>query len=337
MVKPIKRTLTATSEQGSYVGVAKEDKIDIPRDYLLQRIFIDIRGDLDVSTDTTLLEDAGQRCISNFKLEMVGGKTGNKTVVNISGVDLYFLNFYDYGEGLERVTPNTISTANQLVSLQFILDFRLEKKNPDDFSISIPTYDKSQITLRIVWIAIASGYIATLITNVSWTAIITLFEGIPETPEEFEAGRTNPLMTIVESIFTADSSTGVEKRNTDIPTGDLIRRMLFTPRTSGNLRSDLEIKDITLKTVFETLYDEVDWDAISLEDESDYSLANHDGNRAIKGVVMFDFARGAVDERGRVLGFDATGLKSGDIKWEVNKANASSLLRYTLEQIEVVE
>lgn len=335
-MRPFKRTLTAASEQGSYVGVTKVDSIDLPRDFAIQRIFVDIRGDLDVGTDTALVEDAGQRAIKRFKLEMVGGKTGSKTAVDISGVDLYFLNFYDYGQSLERVTPNTISTANQVVSLQFVLDFRLAKNDPDDFSIAIPAYDKSSLTLKIEWDDIAVGYIPTLVVNVAWTAKITLFEGVPETPEEFEAQKSVPLMTLLQSDFDANGSTGVEKRNTDIPTGDLIRRIMFSTRTAADARSDVEIDNITFKTRLEELLEEVDWDALGLEDESDYSLPNHDGDRHITGVVMFDFARGAVDERGRIFGFDATNLKSGDIKFEIDKNNASSKIRFTIETIEVV-
>ena len=95
MVKLIKHTLAATSEQTTYTGAAKTDTIKLPRDNLLQRILIDIRGDIDLAT-ITAVEDAGQRCLEEVRVELTGGKTGNKTVVTISGVDLYFLNFYDY-------------------------------------------------------------------------------------------------------------------------------------------------------------------------------------------------------------------------------------------------
>ena len=76
-----------------------------------------------------------------------------------------------------------------------------------------------------------------------------------------------------------------------------------------------------------------DWDALGVEDESDYSLANYDGDRHIKGAVLFDFARGAFDEKGRIFGEYLTNLKSGDMKFKIWKANASSLIRYITEAI----
>ncbi len=341
MVKPYKQTLTASSEQGTYVGIAKEDKIKIPRDYLLQRIYLDIRGTMDITVGVSaLVEDAGQRLLSEIRIEMTGGKTGAKTAVNVSGVDLYFLNFYDYAEGLERVVPTAIANG-VAVSMQFCLDFRLAKNDPDDYSIAIPLYDKSEVTLALKWIAAATGY-GTNTSNWSLTAKVTLFQGIPENAKEFEAARTNPLMTLVSSEFNmAAGAAQKEKRNTDIGVGDLLRRLFIIARTSANLRSDVEFDWLSLKynlnDKVEILLDEVDWDALGLEDESDYSLINYDGNRAIKGLIVLDFARGAFDEKGRVFGLDTTQMKSGDMKLEIYRNNASSIIRYIAENIEIVK
>ena len=334
-MKPFTQTLTATAEQSNYLGVAKEDKIQLPRDYLLQRILLDVRGTMDVVTAVSVLvEDAGQRLLKEVRLEITGGKTGTKTVIKLSGVDLYFLNFYDYGVSLERVTPTGVATG-QAMSFQLVIDFRLAKNDPEDYSIGIPLYDKATASLFLNWDTPAIGY-GTNTANFNLTTVLTLFQGVPESSEEFEGARSNPLLTLLETNFDTSGSTGLEKRNTDVSTGDLTRRIMFTARTSANARSDVEIKSLTLKTASEVFYDQKDWDAFGLEDLTDYSLPTHDGDRHIKGVIMWDFSRGVVDERGRVLGLDLSNLKSGDVKLELDKANASSKIRYLEEIVEVV-
>lgn len=328
------RSLTASTQQTTYAGVAKEDKIEIPRDYLIQRIIIDIRGDIDL-VSATALEDYGQRLIKRIRLESTGGKTGNKTIVDVSGVDLYFLNFYDQGEGMERVVPIANGTDLPL-SMQFVLDFRLAKNNPDDYSVAIPSYEKSSLTLSIEWDTLANGYSASGASNCALTGKITLIEGIPETAAEFEAGKSNPLLTLTASEFVCSSGTGEEERNTDIPVGMLLRRLFIFARTSSNLRSDTEIDYLSLKKIDQPILEKFQWHAIGAEDEMDYDLANYDGNRFAKGLVCLDFARGAVDERGAVLGEDLRIFKSGDIKFTIYKNNASTKLRYLRESIEAV-
>lgn len=325
-----KRTLTKT---GSYAGVVKTDTIDLPRDYVLQRMFLDTRGTMTVAGSVSVLvEDAGQRLLKGIKINLTGNFAGNKSVVDLNGVDLYFMNFYDYGEGLERVTPTAILVGGK-VSFQLVIDFRLAKNDPDDFSVGIPMYHTSSANLVLDWDTPAIGYGD---NTSAWvlTTKITLYEGIPDTSEEFEAAKNNPIYTLTATDQTADTNiTSAEERNTDIATGHLLRRLLFQVRTTGNLRSDVEIDKLYLAKINKIFYDEVDWDALGMEDESDYSLANYDGDRHITGLVLFDFARAPFDEAGRIFGEDLTNLKSGDMKLKIWKNNVSSKLRYVEEAI----
>lgn len=332
-MRVIQTTLPA-SKQLSYAGVVKTDTIDLDRDYILQRIFIDIRGTADLTT-ITLVEDAGQRLISEISVHLTGNYAGNKTVINLTGVDLYFINFYDYGEGLERVIPSATATG-QAISMQFVIDIRLAKNDPDDFSIGIPLYDCSSATLKVIWSTNALGYAATGVSNMALTGKITLFQGIPETNDEYELAKENHIYTCIGTDFTCSSASAAkESRNTDIATGHLLRRLFIFARSSSTLRLDTEFDWISLRKIDKVILEETDWDALGLQNETDYSLANYDGNRAIKGLVVLDFARGAVDERGRILGEDLTGLKSGDIKFDIYKNSASSKLRLIEEAIVV--
>lgn len=331
-MRTIKETLDA-SKQLSWAGVVKTDTVDLPRDYVLQRMLIDLRGTLDVVTSTSVLvEDALQRAITEISLHLTGNFAGNKTVVNLTGVDLYFINFYDYGQGLERVTPTAVATGSA-VSLQLAIDIRLAKNDPDDYSIGIPLYDTSSATLKVIWDTAANGY-GTNTANIAITGKITLIQGIPESKEEFAAAKSNHIYTLIAAEYDCSSSSGsVEKRNTDITTGHLLRRLFIYSKTSADARSDTEFDYLTLKKIDKAFFNELDWDALGMEDESDYSLGNYDGNRHIVGLTVLDFARGAVDERGRILGEDLTGLKSGDMKLEIYKNNASSKLRLIEEAI----
>lgn len=332
MVKQYIRTLTAGSQIATWSS-GGESRIDLPKDYLLQRIILDCRGDIDLSS-ATLVEDGGQRMLKYIRLELVGGRYGNKTVVDVSGVDLYFINFYDNAEGLERLVPIANGT-DSAVAIQLVIDFRLAKNDPDDFSCAIPLYSVSSATLIIGWDTIAVGYTASGGSNFAMTAKITLIEGKPESQAEAVAALKNPLLTLTNSAFDCSSSSGAEEeRNTDLVTGSLMRRIFFFARTSASARSDTEIEYLTLKKIDDPYFEKYDWDAIACQDEMDYNLPNYDGNRHIKGLVCIDFARGAVDERGRVLGEDWRGFKSGDIKLTIYKNAASSKIRYVREAVE---
>lgn len=334
-MRPYQRTLQDGASQGSYAGVVKTDKINLPRDYLLQRILIDTRGTMNITVGASVLvQDAGQALMKGIRLNLSGGKVGAKTQVDLTGIDLYFINFYDYGRGAERVLPTAIANG-VAVSWQLMLDFRLAKEDPDDFSVAIPMYDKSGATLVIDWDTPANGY-GTNTGTWALTTKITLFEAIPETPDEFAAGLNNPVLTLTGNSYTCSAATGDETRNTDIQVGALLRRIFFMVESSAGVRSDTEFNKLTLKTPNLILLDEIDWIGLSAFNKADWQLNTYDGNRSVVGYDVLDFARGPFDEKGRVYGFDSSSMKSGDMKLKINKANASSILRVVQESVESV-
>lgn len=334
-MRPYIRTLQDGISQGSYAGAVKTDKINLPRDYLLQRILIDTRGTMNITVGASVLvQDAGQALMKGIRVNLSGGKLGAKTVVDLSGIDVFFINFYDYGRAAERVLPTAIANG-VAVSWQLVLDFRLAKDDPDDFSVAIPMYDKSGATLVIDWDTPANGYG----TNTSvWalTTKITLFEAIPESADEFAAGLNNPVLTITANQYATSAAAGDESRNTDVQVGALLRRIWFYSETLAGVRSDTEFNKITIRTPNLILFDKMDWYGLSMMNKADWNLNTYDGNRAVVGVAVLDFARGPFDERGRVYGFDSSSMKSGDMKLKINKANASSIFRVVQESVESV-
>lgn len=336
MVHSFVRTLDGANEESNYAGLAKVDKIALPKDHLIQRIIIDVSGDVDITTGV-LVEDAGMALFDEIKLTVTEGKSnggGNNNYITLSGVDLFFINYFDYQEELEETIPSANGT-NSEVSFQLCIDFRLAKKDPEDWSVSIPSYDKSTITLSLSWVDLATGYLSSGGSNCALTARLTLIEGIPDTEEEFEAFKQNPKLTLNSTATVYANSTGKEKRNQDISVGALMRRLFYFTRTNAGVRSDAQINTITLRTLRDGFYYEsARWDSIQAEDKMMYHVRAYDGNRTVTGLTIFDWARGAVDETGRVLGLDLTGLKSGDFKLEVDKASAQPAVRWIQENVE---
>lgn len=331
-MRPNQRTLTGATEKGSYAGVVKEDKITLPRDHVLQRLLVDVRGTMDITVAVSVLvEDALQRLLQEVRFEVVGD-SGSKNVVVMTGVDLYIKNYFDYERAAERVTFTAIATGNA-VAFQFTIDFRLAKNDPDDFSVGIPLYALSSADLVLKWDTPAIGY-GTNTSNWSLTALITMFEGIPENDKEKDAQLKNPLLTQIARGFDTSASTGDEDRNTDIAVGNLIRRLFIIVRTSANLRSELEVADFSLGTATESFIKKLDWDTSQLQDYQDYRLPIYDGNKSYKGVTILDFGRAPTDEKGIVLGLNTRGMKSGDLKFQINKTVASAKIRYIQEQVE---
>ena len=75
------------------------------------------------------------------------------------------------------------------------------------------------------------------------------------------------------------------------------------------------------------------WEASKSQDKIDYTLPTFDGNYTMTGVTVLDFARAPVDESGVVVGFDARGMKQGDLKLTLDKLVAQPKIRYIQESV----
>lgn len=334
-MRPNVRTLPNTAnKRGTYTGAGTAvsvDTIQLPLDFALQRIFLEINGTVDLSGASTLVEDALQSLFSEIRMDLTGDD-GVVTVFKMSGADLYIKNFYDYEQSMPRVAPSAMGNG-QTVALALCIDFRLAKNNPDDYSVAIPLYAYSSADLILNWDTAANGY-GTNSSNWSLTARVTLYEAIPENAEEKAAFLKNPLLKQFVKAVTTDSSTGTEEeRDTDITVGNIIRRILLIAKTSGNARSDTVIESYSIYTAILTFFKQVQFYASQTQDKIDYRIPTYDGNRTYKGVTILDFARSPVDESGSVLGFNSIGFKQGDLKIALNKNSASAKVRYVHEVI----
>lgn len=326
-----RRTLANTSlSTTTYAGVAKNDAIELPQDFACQRIIIDYTGTATFSATSTLVQDALQACISSIQVSFTG--SGIVSHVNVSGPDLYIKNFYDYHQPMKRIVPTSGSAVD--VELCLVIDFRLDKRNPDDFSVAKPFYAYSDVQLLISYVAMATGYGSNM-TSISLTGTISLIEAVPETSKEKTSFLTVRQAKLFTKTATYGTGTSFEDRDKDIIVGTLIRQIhLITYDASSGLRADGEI-DYILWFGLATF----NWmenyavKAIQNENRIDGALPLQDGQPWL-GVYLFDFAKDPVTDGGVPIGLPTVGLKSGDIKIRVNKLVASSNVRYLYETLD---
>lgn len=328
-MRPNQRTLVGSDKQTTYAGAAKDDSISLPLDFALQRMLLEYDGTITYSSASTLVEDAGQAIISEARVDLTGDE-GIETVFKLTGSDIFIKNFFDYSIGLRRVVPTSGSGVE--IAFSLVIDFRLAKNDPDDASVSIPLYALSSADLIVTYVASASG-IGTNVTSVSITGKITLFEFIPESRQEREAFLQNPILKQTAKELTMENATGEEERDRDLVVGNLIRRVIMITKTNAGARSDVQLDNYTLETAVLTFMKKLQWNASKTFDKIDYTLPTFDGNFTVKGATILDFARAPTDEAGNVLGFDARGMKQGDLKLTIDKLVAQPKIRYIQESV----
>lgn len=330
-MRPNQRTLVGSDKQTSYAGIAKVDTITLPLDFALQRAFLEFDGTMDITVGASVLvEDALQALISEVRLDLTGDE-GIETVFKLSGSDVYIKNFYDYSVASRRTTFTAVANGNP-VGLTLVIDFRLAKNDPDDASVSIPLYALSSADLVITYVDASAGY-GTNTSNWALTGKVTLFEFIPESPDEKKAFLSNPILKQTVKELTLENSTGEEERDRDITVGNLIRRVIMISKTNAGLRDDSQIDTFSLETAILTFMKKLQWKASKSQDTIDYTLPNFDGNFNMKGVSILDFSRAPVDETGNVIGFDTRGMKQGDLKITFDKLVAQPKMRYIQESV----
>ena len=325
------RTLSSTQ---TYSGSATTTTTDLPRDFLIQRIILDWKGVTTLGGTSTQVEDPLLRCVKAIRIKAVG-EGSSRTLVDISGTDLYYLNYFDYGFGDALDNSDTSAAAHTQVT-GWTIDMRIAKNNPDDYSVSIPSYLLSTLQLEVEYDTSANGY-GTNVTSQSFTMKITLIEGIPESGESFAA---NPLMTLLTKAITGDGSTGNEDFDTFFTVGALIRRCFLKTSTSAGVRSDDEIETYTVKSGQIPLMSVIDYRSNKTKDIENYRLSELiDGFYDVKGYTMIDFANNMqpfvpTASGLKIDGLSTIGYNVGDLLFSMSKNNASGLYRRIEESVE---
>jgi len=327
----------------------------LPRDFLAQRYILDFNSSGIACTGTsTLITDALLKCITNIKIVAVG-EGSSRTIFSISGQDLWHMNNFDYGSPISFLLVPTTTGATQ-AHVGFVIDFRCNKRDSDDYSVALPTYLLSSLQMEITYALPSatnwgSNFPTTFATDI--TLNITCVEGIPEAGEDFSS---NPLMTVLTKSVTADTSTGtLETFDTFFQVGALIVRDFLCTETSAGVRADNEVSNFQVDSGTIPLMSNIQWQANKSKDIQNYRIANSvvtqqgattmttppfdTGGYNSDGYTMIDFNNPTmpfIQTAGglRIGGLSTVGYNTSDLNFLANCNNASSILRRVQTTIE---
>jgi len=317
------RTLTATQ---SYDGTASTQTTDLPRDFLIQRIMLNFNGVTTLGGTSVQVEDPLLSCVKAIRIKAVG-EGSSRTIFDVSGPDLYYMNLFDNAFGFALDNTDTSAAAHTQLT-GWCADMRVNKLDPDDFSVAIPSYLLSTLQLEIEYDTSANGY-GTNVTSQAFTMSITLIEGIPEASEDFSG---NPLMTVLTKSMNADSGTGDEDFDTFFQVGALITRSFVKFETSAGARSATECDDYTVKSGQIPLMSGIMYDANVQKDIQNYRVSETiDGFQIVNGYTMIDFANNRqpfipTASGLKIDGLSTVGYNVGDLVATFNLTAASSII-----------
>tara|TARA_R110002072_G_scaffold96072_1_gene211493 strand:- start:319 stop:1059 length:741 start_codon:yes stop_codon:yes gene_type:complete len=245
------------------------------------------------------------------------------------------MNLFDNSLGFALDNADTSAAAHTQLT-GWVCDMRVNKLDPDDYSVSIPSYLLSTLQLEIEYDTSANGY-GTNVTSQAFTMTITLIEGIPEASEDFSG---NPLMTVLSKTLNADSGTGEEDFDTFFQVGALIRRSFLKVETSASARSATELDDFTIKSGQIPLMSKIMYDANVNKDIMNYRVSETiDGFQLVDGYTMIDFANNRqpfipTASGLKIDGLSTVGYNVGDLVFTGNLTAASSILSRVQETVE---
>ena len=131
-------------------GTSQTIITQLPRDFLAQRYILDLNSSgIACAGTSTLVTDALLKCITNIKLVAVG-EGSSRTIVEISGQDLWHMNNWDYGSPISFLLVPATTGATQ-AHVGWVIDIRQNKLDPDDYSVALPTYLLSSLQLEITY------------------------------------------------------------------------------------------------------------------------------------------------------------------------------------------
>ena len=325
------RTLTSTQ---NYLGAATTITTDLPRDFLIQRILLNWNGTTVLGGTSVQVQDPLLSCVSAIRIKAVG-EGSSRTIFDVSGADLYYMNLFDNAFGFDLDNGDT-TAATHTQQCGWVCDMRINKLDPDDYSVAIPSYLLSTLQLEVEYTTSALGY-GTNVTSQDFDLSITLIEGIPEASEDFSG---NPLLTVLSKTFTAPASTGEQDFDTFFQVGALIRRSFLKVETSAGARTATQLDDFTIKSGQIPLMSKIKYDANVNKDIQNYRVSETiDGFALVDGYTMIDFANNRqpfipTASGLKIDGLSTVGYNVGDLVFSGNIDTASVIFTRVQETVE---
>jgi len=274
MVLKNKRTLATTATYSA----STTSSISLPRDFLIQRVNLSMRGTPTVTSTVSTLTSGSPWALMKYVRIKAVGEGSSKTIYEVKGEDIGNLNYFQYGTAVKmQNSPVAIAAHTNLGTFHATLDFRVDTHDPSDFSTAIPSYLLSTLTLEIEWDTVALGYGSN--TAFTGTLTVSLVEGIPE-PNDPDFSN-NPLQTTLYKELTGDtSSASVEDFSTFFNVGALIRTNFLIAETSAGVLSDGELEYYTVTSGTIPLISKQNFRDSKQQDIEDWNLSGS-GNLAI--------------------------------------------------------
>ena len=361
MVLKNRRTLSTTA---SY-SASTTSSISLPRDFLIQRINLSMVGTPVITSSVSTLVSGSPWALCKYIRVKAVGEGSSKTIYEVKGEDIGNLNYFQYGTAVKmQNSPVAIATHTNLGTFNCTLDFRVDTRDVDDFSTSIPSYLLSTLTLEIDWDTVALGYGSN--TAFTGTVSVSLVEGIPE-PNDPDFSN-NPLQTTLYKELTGDtSSASVEDFSTFFNVGALIRTNYLISETSSGVLSDGELEYYTVTSGTIPLISKQNFRDSKQQDIEDWGLAASgntciidagltggqvaggtalymsplmnqpaisatSGLQTVTGWTAIDFMNPlnpfiSTEAGSEIDGMDTSSFNVGDLTLSVYKNNASSILR----------
>ena len=263
-----------------------ENDIALPRDYFMQRMFAKLTVTYDTGTSVTKSGTIFD-LIKNLELQMIGGKV--RTILSaLTGTDLRYMYKYDK-LGLDPAYTDfstTASLSGATAELYIPLDWRINKADSRESISALDTFNQSSVTLKLTMGSesdIGSGYtFSSIVLNLLTVEFDALGQAVQVVPRY-----------IVGLTKSFDDGSPI-----DIPTGNLLRRMLL------NIPSG--VTDIEMKSGADVVLPKSSVSQMQVKDVFEYGLTGG----VISGYVMVDFAK----VNGLEGTLDLTHAKQGDVK-----------------------
>jgi hypothetical protein len=295
-----------------------EQKMEIPRDAYIRRIFMRLYMQVNSGSAVSLNEDNPMSLIKTVRLEDGYGFQ----YLNCKFAYLHYLNCFDSEEVQPRKkTPSTASQTNQSAYAFAVFDTRVNPQDPNDISALIPAEELSSLNLFVNWGAEAdldsgSGF------NINWAKLQVVIEEVLLTQQEKASlfgSRLERLLKpkISEDVKTIDASYSDLKFQYNLPMGAWLKRSALITILNGvrsnALISKYQIKQEKPEGIELATYT---WDIAQMINKHEYNLADpiESDQITLAGFVLEDYK----DITKILTGLATHGLDLGSITIRAN-------------------
>lgn len=267
-------------------GADTSTSIDLAREFVLTRVFLELAGALNVTVAATIVNEAPQRLIR--RIELLGD---SRTLQVWEGGALYFFNYLFLGSLPNRQAPAGGVAVNNFGSFM-ALPLELTRSGLPRTTYLDTTQFRS-LQLRVTW-----GNVNSLISAGTATVDPTTVQVTTEELMNRAEALGGPFNDLIVTRLTRVITTANTRERIALPREHQVRGILIRVAGSANEGRDLsntllnafQIQErLTLTTI------DVDFDRARSINQLDYSLAENfetpEAGQSVQGYVFVDFLK----------------------------------------------